>query len=276
MDRHLDGDPIANLEFLTSQEKLTKKKIENPSLRLTPGILREKVEVSEGSTQGVKAPKNAFMELSQYRKKYGEPDPDSLKFITWKGRRIQGVDVVGVYEYIEQEEQSLERTTQLNDEEAAGGKEAVILPLTTAFATEGHQKDHAGVAAEDADGTLDVDMDYDNDEDMEFNPFASLWNRLAPSQTQASLGRGRGSGSASAGSGQPEAKRQAKAKATPAAGEPRGPKRSSPTGDATTSSKRKKSKGQKEGKQPDDQEDGECLAAAPMRLDFGNLTSFKF
>ena len=49
--------------------------------------------MAETESTGVKAPKKSFMRIDVYRKKFGEPAPNEVKWITFRGQRIQGVDV---------------------------------------------------------------------------------------------------------------------------------------------------------------------------------------
>lgn len=95
VDKNLDADPGQNHQFLQAAEKLVRLKEANPKIRLSAATpLRETVLVSEEEKVGLKAPKRAFLELSQYEKRYGPAPAGKVKTITWKGQSISGVDIV--------------------------------------------------------------------------------------------------------------------------------------------------------------------------------------
>lgn len=94
MDKQLDQDAGKSHEFISKVEALAKMKAENPLLRLSAGSqLREEIAMTESETMGVRAPKKSFMALDAYKKKWGEPSPDMVKTITFRGQKIQGVDI---------------------------------------------------------------------------------------------------------------------------------------------------------------------------------------
>lgn len=94
MDKQLDQDAGKSHEFISKVEALAKMKAENPQLRLGAGhSLREEIAMTEAESMGIRAPKKSFMALDTYRKKWGEPSPEMVKTITFRGQRIQGVDV---------------------------------------------------------------------------------------------------------------------------------------------------------------------------------------
>ena len=94
MDKQLDQDAGKSHEFISKVEALAKMKSDNPLLRLSAGSqLREEITMMEAETMGLKAPKKSFMALDVYRKKWGEPSPEMIKVISFRGQRIQGVDV---------------------------------------------------------------------------------------------------------------------------------------------------------------------------------------
>lgn len=72
-----DGGSISAMD-----DKLTKKKIENPGLRFsTKSALKEELTMQEETTSGLRAPKKSFMLLERYEKKFGRPDPSLIKTI---------------------------------------------------------------------------------------------------------------------------------------------------------------------------------------------------
>jgi len=94
MDKALDNDPEKSHEFLRGSERLLKAKQANPSLRLTNTFFRETILMAEEEKCGLKAPKRAFLELAQYEKRFGEAPPDKIKTITFRGKKMRGVDVI--------------------------------------------------------------------------------------------------------------------------------------------------------------------------------------
>ena len=95
MDKALDGDAGKNHGFLQTGEKLIKLKEANPKMRLSgPTPLRETIVCSEEEMTGLKAPKRSFMELAKYEEKHGPAAPDQIKTITFRGKKMRGVDVI--------------------------------------------------------------------------------------------------------------------------------------------------------------------------------------
>ena len=95
MDKHLDNSVTDSHAFLKGRAKLEALKIENPCLRLSTAsnVLKESITANERTTQGLKAPEKAFMELSVYIKRHGQPRPEDVKTVHFKGKDIVGVDV---------------------------------------------------------------------------------------------------------------------------------------------------------------------------------------
>eukprot|EP00438_Fugacium_kawagutii_P023307 Skav226244 [mRNA] locus=scaffold1218:568080:569018:- [translate_table: standard] len=128
VDKVLDADPGLSHEFLKACERLVKLKTENPKIRLTGSTpRRESVLVSEQDTSGLRAPKRSFMELSAYEKRYGPAPAGKIKTINWKGKTLRGVDVEGIYEYIDETTKQVSRNTELTDADIdIGGGETIF------------------------------------------------------------------------------------------------------------------------------------------------------
>lgn len=207
MDKALDADPTANHRFLGQRQTLVERKIEDPRARITtssnPFGPEETVSVTERKTQGLKAPKKSFIELSQYEKRYGKAPADRIKVQYFNGVALTGVDVVneadiGVYEYVDECATSLDRTTQLStpDTTLSADQTNVIheaalkqmaKPATecvTLTSVAESVKDHKNTKAESGETKVDGEEeaeDDDNEDDgpvFTGQPFASLFLRM--------------------------------------------------------------------------------------------------
>ena len=120
VDKALDLDPCLNHTFVDQAEGLIVQKRENPGVRITKAA-REAVEVVEQKTEGLKMPKRKFIALDVYERKHGPVnDVSRIKVQKVGGVEIKGVDVVeqndiGVYEYIDEFVNTVERRTSLTD-----------------------------------------------------------------------------------------------------------------------------------------------------------------
>ena len=124
MDKSLDSDHCSNHRFLEQVDRLVSMKRENPTLRIGKhsGLLgSEQVQVQEERKQGIKHPKRRFMTLDAYQRRYGAPDPASIKCQKIDGVEVKGVDVIreedrGIYTYIDETSNSVQRLTALSDD----------------------------------------------------------------------------------------------------------------------------------------------------------------
>ena len=119
LDKALDGDQCLNHDFLQQAENLISQKQEHPGLRLTK-TMKESVQVVEEKRQGIRKPKRKFLTLEAYERKYGAPDAAKIKTQRIDGQEIKGIDVVdladaGVYEYLDETVNSVQRQTNLSD-----------------------------------------------------------------------------------------------------------------------------------------------------------------
>lgn len=96
VDKACDKDVSIQHDFLRMRKRLEDLKVEKPGIRLSSGshLLREQLEAREKSAQGLRAPKKQFVEISAYKKRFGEPQPSQVKEMVYNGKRIRGVDVI--------------------------------------------------------------------------------------------------------------------------------------------------------------------------------------
>ena len=124
MDKHLDADPCMNHKFIEQREQLRIMKEENPMMRIgkTSALFnREEVTVHEERRQGVKQPKKKFMTTEAYTRRFGKaPDQAKLKSLVVHGIEHRGVVVIdeddkGIFEYVDETVNSVQRVTALSD-----------------------------------------------------------------------------------------------------------------------------------------------------------------
>ncbi|CAE7426705.1 unnamed protein product, partial [Symbiodinium pilosum] len=205
-------------------------------MRISKGdgfLQREQVSVEEKRTVGLKQPKRKFMTLEAYKKRFGAPDPSKIKSQKIGGVELQGIDIVneedeGVFEYIDQSSNAVSRVTDLSDPDLILSKDqnAVIFAAATKlmapkedpFVTlqsssaspSGPASSVAGAgvtdganAATGVDVSKDIEMD-DDDCDNE-NPFAELFNRMKTS-TAPKAAKAKSAAAPKAAAGAPKSK----------------------------------------------------------------------
>ena len=74
----------------------------------------------EEKRSGIRKPKRKFLTLEAYERKYGPADVTKVKTQRIDGQDIKGIDVVdqadiGVYEYVDENVNSVQRQTNLSD-----------------------------------------------------------------------------------------------------------------------------------------------------------------
>ena len=123
LDAALDADPCLCHKYIEQGELLVQQKKLNPSMRLGKHNdlhQRESVDVVEEKRQGLRKPKRKFMQIDAYERKFGAADPNKIKIQKIDGETIRGIDVIqeediGVYEYIDETVNSVQRRTELSE-----------------------------------------------------------------------------------------------------------------------------------------------------------------
>ncbi|CAE7806511.1 unnamed protein product, partial [Symbiodinium necroappetens] len=215
IDAALDADPCLCHKYIEQGENLIQHKKNNPTMRLgkhSDILQQESVSVQEEKKQGLRKPKRKFMAIEAYEKKFGAADPSKIKMQKIDGESVRGVDVIaeediGVYEYIDETVNTVQRTTRLSDPDVvlsteqndiifnATAKHLSVAPKDNAscILLSGGTSSSASAstsatpsAAKDTDGGApSLDHEDGGSDDDAFQPFAALFGRLKPIASQA-------------------------------------------------------------------------------------------
>ncbi|CAE7753076.1 unnamed protein product [Symbiodinium necroappetens] len=203
LDSALDADPCLCHKYIEQGEVLIQQKKANPTMRLGKHNdlhQRESVDVTEEKRQGLRKPKRKFMQIEVYEKKFGAADPNKIKVQKIDGETIRGVDIIeeddiGVFEYIDETVNSVQRRTGLSDADVvlsadqndiifnATAKHMSIAPKDDASCVliNGITPSSASASATPGaakDTVVDNDDEDGGSDDETFQPFAALFGRL--------------------------------------------------------------------------------------------------
>ena len=122
LDAALDADPCLCHKYIEQADTLIQHKKENPTMRMGKhnDLQKDSVEIHEEKRQGLKKPKRKFMTGEAFEKRFGAADPSKIKQQKVDGETIRGLDVIaeediGVYEYIDENVNTIQRCTMLSD-----------------------------------------------------------------------------------------------------------------------------------------------------------------